>query len=64
MVKKLYCDASSEMTVTATKENKFIFEIGESNSDSLITFQSVELNTEDVLELINDLEYYIESQKK
>lgn len=64
MTKKVYYDNKSEMTITSTKENKFIFEITDTKEPDSILFQNVELTAEDVKDLINDLQYYIDNQNK
>lgn len=64
MVKKVFYDNKSEMTITFSDKNTFVFEITDSKEPDSIHFQNVELSTEDVLELINDLQYYIDNQKK
>lgn len=62
MVKKVYYDDKSEMTVCFTDTNTFIFEITDSEDPNSIIFQNVELTTEDVEDLINHLQYYLDNQ--
>lgn len=62
MVKKVYHDDKSEMTISFTKNNTFVFEITDSKEPDSIIFQNVELSTEDVKDLINDLQYYLDNQ--
>ena len=63
MTKKVYHDDKSEMTVNFTDDNKFIFEINDvTEPDSVHYYQCVQLTKEDVEELINDLQYYLDNQ--
>lgn len=63
MVKKIFTDGEADLSVCFTDENKFIISVEDTDKDSL-HFCSVELDADDIKDLINDLQYYLNQIKK
>lgn len=63
MVKKAYFNDDAELAITLTKENQFLIEIESGDISEPNSYQSIELNVDDIKELIKDLQNYINNIK-
>ena len=62
--KKVYTDNESELVIKSKIDGNFIFSINAVDYINDLSHFDLELTTEDILEMINDLQYYIDSQTK
>ena len=62
--RKVYTDNESELEIVSKTDGTFIFSINPIDYINDLSHFNLELTREDVIEMINDLQYYLDSQSK
>lgn len=62
--RKVYKDNESELEIVSKTDGTFIFSINPIDYIRDTSYFELELTREDVIEMINDLQYYLDSQSK